>query len=151
MTDDEGATNGRPDPVRVLFVCTGNSARSLMAEALLRARGGARVTAASGGTRPAGVNPLTLRALTAAGIPTDGLRSKPVAEHLAGEFDYVITVCDSARDTCPVVPGARSTLHWSLEDPAAVVGTDDERLGAFRLVLGDLDRRVGQFLRTAVP
>lgn len=133
-------------PLRILVVCTGNSARSILGEALLRHHGGDRVRAFSAGTVPRGVNPLTLRALAEAGYPTDGYRSRPVTE-LAGErFDYVITVCDDARDACPVIPGAHRTLHWSLPDPAAATGTEEERLMAFRRVMEALDERIRRFL-----
>ncbi|MCI4354970.1 MAG: arsenate reductase ArsC [Thermoplasmata archaeon] len=137
-------------PLRILVVCTGNSARSILGEALLRHHGGDRVRAFSAGTVPKGINPLTLRTLAEAGLPADGYRSKPVTE-LAGErFDYVITVCDDARDACPVIPGARRTLHWSLPDPAAATGTEEERLVSFRQVLATLDERIRGFLPGAL-
>lgn len=145
-------TTARPTkaPLRILVVCTGNSARSILGEALLRHHGGDRVRAFSAGTVPKGVNPLTLRTLAEAGLPVDGYRSRPVTE-LAGErFDYVITVCDDARDACPVIPGAHRTLHWSLPDPAAATGTEEERLVSFRLVLAALDERIRGFLPAAM-
>jgi arsenate reductase (thioredoxin) len=136
-------------PVRVLVICTGNSARSILAEAAFRHLGGDRVDVRSAGTHPKGVNPLSLLALQEAGIAVDGLRSEPVADYLGWTFDYVITVCDDAREACPVFPGARETLHWSYPDPAGVEGTDEERLAAFRAVLGDLLDRIGRFLPQA--
>ena len=132
-------------PLRVLVVCTGNSARSILGEALLRHLGEGRIVARSAGTHPKGVNPLSLRALAEAGIPADGLESTSVTEYLGEAFDYVITVCDSAREACPVFPGARQTLHWGLPDPAAVEGTDDERLAAFRATLTALEARARGF------
>ena len=96
---------GVDEPIRVLFVCTGNSARSVMAEALLRQHGGDAFEVHSAGTDPMGVNPLTLRVLTEAGIDASWARSKSVDEFLSQPFDYVVTVCDQARQNCPVVPG----------------------------------------------
>ena len=104
----------------MLFVCTGNSARSLMAEALLRQRGGDTFEVFSAGTEPKGVNPLTLRVLADAGIDASWARSKSVSEYLGQPFDYVITVCDQARQSCPVFPGVHESLHWGYEDPANV-------------------------------
>lgn len=133
-------------PVRVLFVCTGNSARSVMAEALLRRHGAERFEVHSAGTEPKGVNPLTVRVLSEAGIDASWARSTSVDEYLGQSFDYVITVCDQARQSCPVFPGAHESLHWGYEDPAAVEGTEDERLAAFRRVFTQLGERIGQFV-----
>jgi arsenate reductase len=140
----------RDAPIRVLFVCTGNSARSVMAEALLRHHGGAAFEVQSAGTEPRGINPLTLRVLAAAGIDASWARSKSVDEFLGQSFDYVITVCDQARQSCPVFPGGGATFHWGYEDPAAAEGTDDERLLAFRRVLMQLGERIQQFIPIAV-
>lgn len=133
-------------PVRVLFVCTGNSARSLLGEALLRDRGGAGFDVHSAGTQPKGVNPLTVRALAEAGISTDGLRSKSVSEYLDQVFDYVITVCDDAREACPVFPGVHERLHWGYDDPAAVQGPEEVRLTAFRRTMTAMAQRINQFV-----
>lgn len=132
-------------PIRVLFVCTGNSARSIMAEALLRQRGGDAFEVHSAGTEPKGINPLTLRVLAEAGLDGSGARSKSVGEFLGQPFDYVVTVCDQARQSCPVFPGVHESLHWGYEDPAAAVGTEEERLEAFRRVFIALGERIGQF------
>ena len=132
-------------PIRVLVVCTGNSARSILAEALLRHVGGSDFEVHSAGTEPKGVNPLTLRVLGEAGIDTTGLRSKSVEEYLGQPFDYVITVCDQARQSCPVFPGVHESLHWGYEDPAAAEGTDEERLRVFRRILIQIGERVAQF------
>jgi arsenate reductase len=129
----------------VLFVCTGNSARSIMAEALLRRHGGDRFEVVSAGTEPRGVNPLTLRVLDEAGIDASWARSKSVSEFLGQTFDYVVTVCDQAREACPVFPGARESLHWGYEDPTEATGTQDERLAVFRRVFVQLSERVRQF------
>ena len=136
---------GPERPVRVLFVCTGNSARSLFAESLLRRTGGDEFDVYSAGTEPRGVNPLTIEVLEDAGYPTSGLSSKSVATYLGESFDYVITVCDNARENCPVFPGAHESLHWGYDDPAAVQGTDEERREAFRRTLVAMSERIGQF------
>lgn len=135
-----------PDaPLRVLIVCTGNSARSILGEALLRHLGEGRIEAHSAGTEPKGVNPLSLRTLAEAGIPADGLTSTPVTAYLGEAFDYVITVCDDAREACPVFPGARETIHWGLPDPAAATGSEEERLAEFRATLARLEARARTF------
>jgi arsenate reductase len=133
------------EPIRVLFVCTGNSARSLLAEVLLRHHGGDHFEVHSAGTEPRGVNPLTVRVLEEAGLDASGLRSTAVKEYLGQTFDYVITVCDQAREACPVFPGASEALHWGYDDPAAVEGTDEKRLAAFRAVFIQLSERIAQF------
>jgi arsenate reductase len=132
-------------PIRVLFVCTGNSARSIMAEALLRRHGEGRFEVFSAGTQPRGVNPLTLRVLSEAGIDASDTRSKSVQEFLGQSFDYVITVCDQAREACPVFPGAEESLHWGYDDPAEATGTEEERLAVFRRVFTELGERVRLF------
>jgi arsenate reductase len=104
---------------RVLFLCSGNSARSIIAEALLREIGGAAFEVYSAGIAPKGVHPQTIRVLSDAGISIDGLRSQHVDEYGSDRFDYVITVCDDAAERCPVFPGEARRIHWSLEDPAA--------------------------------
>jgi arsenate reductase len=133
------------DPIRVLFVCTGNSARSVMAEALLRQHGGDAFEVYSAGTEPKGINPLTLRVLAEAGVDASWARSKSVDEFPGQSFDYVVTVCDQARLACPVFPGVHATLHWGYEDPAAAEGTEDERLAVFRKVFIQLGERIRQF------
>ena len=125
-------------PIRVIFVCTGNSARSQMAEALLRQDGGDRFEVVSAGVSPRGVHPMTIEALARVGIDITGARSKPVGEFLGQRFDYVITVCDKARATCPVFPGGSETLHWGVQDPVEVEGTDAERRAAFDAAFGSL-------------
>ena len=132
--------------IRVLFVCTGNSARSVMAEALLRHRGGGDFEVFSAGTDPRGINPLTVLTLQEAGLPTNDLSSKSVEQFLGAKFDYVITVCDQARQSCPVFPGSHQSLHWGYEDPAEAIGTDDERARVFRAVFTQLSQRIGQFV-----
>ena len=136
-------------PIRVLFVCTGNSARSVMAEALLRQHGGSAFEVHSAGTEPKGINPLTLRVLAAVGIDASWARSKSVDEFVGQSFDYVITVCDQARQSCPVFPGTHESLHWGYEDPAAAEGTDEERLAVFRRVLTQIGERINLFIPLA--
>jgi arsenate reductase len=120
------------EPVRILVVCTGNAARSQMAEAFLSRIPG--VAPASAGTHPAGVHPLTVRVLAEVGIDWSDARSKAITEMLDRPWDLVLTVCDNAREACPVVPGARRTAHEGFSDPAVAGGTEDERLAAFRQV-----------------
>lgn len=133
---------------RVLFLCTGNSARSQMAEALLRDRAGDRFEALSAGLEPGRVHPMTLQVLTEEGLPTDGLRSKGVDEFLEKLYiHYVITVCDDADRHCPRVwPLGGARLHWSIHDPVGVPGSEAERLQAFRDTRDELARRVDEFI-----
>ena len=138
-------------PIRVLFICTGNSARSQMAEALLRRAGGDRFAVASAGTEPKGVNPLAIRALAEVGIDISGARSKSLLEFLDQPFDVVVTVCDRARESCPVFPGAERTLHWSLDDPAEATGSEEERLEVFRATRSEIQRRIRRFVREESP
>lgn len=133
------------EPYRVLFLCTGNSARSILAEALLNAHGGGRFQAFSAGSHPTGrVNPATLEWLTAAGLPTEGLRSKSWEEFArpgAPALDFVFTVCDAAAgELCPVWPGRPVTAHWGVEDPAAVQGEEPRRRAFARAAHCLLDR-----------
>ncbi|HSH22152.1 MAG TPA: arsenate reductase ArsC [Candidatus Caenarcaniphilales bacterium] len=133
-------------PIRVLFICVHNSARSIMAEALLRDVGGDEFEALSAGTDARVVNPLTLRVLEEAGVSTAGLSSKPVQPFVGEQFDYVITVCDPAREACPFLPGHHSTLHWSFDDPSEAEGTDEERARVFRRVFEEIRQQVGEFV-----
>jgi arsenate reductase len=137
------------DPIRVLFICTGNSARSQMAEAMLGDFGGSAFAAFSAGTEPTGVNPYTTRVLGEIGIDWSGARSKSVTEFIGQPFDYVITVCDRARQTCPVFPGRHEMLHWDLEDPAEVAGTDEAKLEAFRRTRTEIADRLPPFVAQA--
>lgn len=127
---------------RVLILCTGNSARSQMAEGLMRDLAGARHEVFSAGTKPVGVNPLAIAVMRERGIDISRQRSKSVTEFGGQEFATVITVCDNANEQCPIFPGAPQRLHWSLPDPAAVSGTEQEKLQAFRAVRDDLEQRI---------
>ncbi|WP_296707248.1 arsenate reductase ArsC [Rhodoblastus sp.] len=134
----------------VLFLCTGNSARSIMAESILRKEGADRFNAFSAGSHPKGaINPLAIKILQSYGLPTDGLRSKPwdeFATETAPKLDFVFTVCDSAAgEACPHWPGQPMTAHWGIEDPAAVEGTDLEKERAFVLAFRYLRNRITIF------
>lgn len=132
-------------PARVLFLCTHNSARSQMAEAILRHVGGSKVEVYSAGSEPGRVHPVAIQTLTAMGISTEGLTSKHLKEFLGQRFDYVITVCDSARESCPVFPGNPMQIHWSYPDPSAVQ-EPKERLNTFREIASDLVSRNNSLL-----
>lgn len=138
------------DPIRVLFVCWGNTARSIMAEAILRQLGGPAFEVSSAGIEPGSVNPLTIRALEAARIDTSGLRSKSVDEFRDGGFDYIVTVCDTARQACPVFPGDHEQLHWGYDDPAKATGTDEERYAVFERVMTQMATRIRLFIPAAM-
>jgi arsenate reductase len=132
------------DRERVLFVCTHNSARSQMAEALLRHRSDGRYEAASAGTEPSRVHPLAIRAMTELGIDIAQQRATLVDDLLGQRFDCVVTVCDQAREACPAFPGAGRTLHWSLPDPSRAAGSEDEQLAVFRAVRDEIARRLDE-------
>jgi arsenate reductase (thioredoxin) len=132
---------------RVLFVCTHNSARSQMAEGLLRALGGDRFEAASAGTEKTSVNPLAIQAMTERGIDISSHTSKTVDGLLRERWDYLVTVCDDANERCPFVPGIRTRLHWSFPDPSRATGTAEERLAVFRRVRDQIEARLSEWLR----
>jgi arsenate reductase len=138
------------DPIRVLFVCTHNSARSQIAEALLREYGGEDFEVASAGTEETTVNPLAIRVLADAGIDWSRAESKTIDRFLDQHFDYLITVCDRAKATCPVFPGSENTLHWGLDDPSEVVGTEEEKLAAFRRTEVEVAARLRPFIEVAL-
>jgi arsenate reductase len=120
-----------------------------MAEALFRELGGNRVTVESAGSRPAGfVNPRTIQVLDEAGINHDRAQSKSMALFLGQEFDHVVTVCDDAAEACPTFPGPAVRTHWSIADPAAATGTDEEVLAVYRATFADLRERIATFLAT---
>src|SRR5579864_204702 len=134
----------------VLFLCTGNSARSIMAEAILNRRGFSTCTAYSAGSHPKGsVHPAALRQLEIARLPTAGLRSKDWSEFAqagAPRLDFVFTVCDrAAKEVCPLWPGQPMTAHWGIEDPAAVEGSDEVKTRAFAKAFRELDTRIKIF------
>jgi arsenate reductase len=148
---DNLTTTTRHAPWSVLFLCTGNSARSILAEGLLNHKGKGAFTAYSAGSHPSGkVRPEALNQLALAGIPTEGLRSKSWDEFAvpdAPQMDFVFTVCDNAaNEVCPYWPGQPMTAHWGIPDPAAVQGTPEEIARAFRDAFSVLDRRIGLLL-----
>lgn len=126
---------------RVLFLCTHNSARSQMAEGLLR-HGGERYEVFSAGTEETQVRPLAIEAMKEIGIDISDQFSKTLDQFVDQRFDYVITVCDSANESCPVFPNAERRLHWSFEDPSAAKGSDEERLKVFRRVRDEIRERI---------
>lgn len=132
----------------VLFLCTANSARSLMAEALLRKHAGERFEPFSAGLAPAGVNPFTERVLRETGLDTSGLRSKPFREYMGKmHFGYLITVCAEAEKNCPTTfPDIGKRLHWHFEDPAAFTGTDEEKLSKYRQSRDEIENRIVNWL-----
>ena len=134
-------------PLRVLFLCTGNSARSQIAEALLGKRGAGRFVAGSAGSHPAArVNPLAVRVLSEAGIEWAGRRPKGFEAVQHEDWDFVITVCDRAKEACPIFPGRPVQAHWGMPDPAEVEGTEEQKLAAFRDAYRVINRRVDLFL-----
>lgn len=135
------------DRLKILILCTGNSARSQMAEGLLRNMAGDRIDVASAGVAPTHVRPEAVEAMKEIGIDISNHRSKSIDEFITQPFDYVITVCDSANQQCPMFAGASHRIHWSIEDPAAVAGNDETRLAAFRQVRNELKQRMAKFIR----
>jgi arsenate reductase len=131
---------------RVMFLCTGNSARSQIAEGFLRHVAGDRFDVVSAGTDPAGLNPLSVEVMKEIGIDLSGHRSKAVTDYLGQHFTYLITVCDGAREKCPIFPGAVRRLHWPLADPAAVAGDVERRRAAFRRTRDEIAERVRAFV-----
>lgn len=133
---------------QALFLCTGNSCRSQMAEGWLRHLGGDRYEASSAGTRPQAVHPLAVRVMGEAGVDLSGHRSKSVDEFLDRDLDVLITVCGGARESCPVFLGkVKERRHWPFDDPAAARGTEDEVVAVFRRVRDGIRARVEAFLR----
>ncbi len=132
--------------VRILFLCTHNSARSQMAEGLLRHLDGDRFEVHSAGTEATHVRPLAIRAMDETGVDISGQESKTLERYLRESFDFVITVCDEANEACPFFPGAKTRLHWSFEDPSQADGTEDARLAVFQRVRDEIRQRVEQEL-----
>lgn len=127
---------------RVLILCTGNSARSQMAEGLLRHDAGEGFEVASAGVAPSHVRPEAIQVMNEVGIDISGHRSKSVDEFTGQDFDYVITVCDNANEQCPIFPGKTERIHWSFEDPAVVQGDEETRLATFRRVRDEIRVRL---------
>jgi len=133
--------------MRVLILCTGNSARSQMAEGLLRHDGGDSFEVFSAGTKPSQVRPEAIAAMAEIGIDISSQRSKSVDEFAGQAFDYVITVCDNAKESCPIFPAATKRIHWSLDDPAASQGSEEQRLAEFRRTRDQLRSLLRQFVQ----
>ncbi len=135
------------EKIRVLFLCTGNSARSQMAEALLRKYAGERFEVHSAGLEPKGINPYTVQVLEEIGVDTSQHTSKTLQNYIGtAHFGYLITVCSSAEEKCPIFPGMGVRLHWPFEDPAAFAGTSDEILNKFRSIRDQIDQRIQSWL-----
>ena len=137
------------DQTRVLILCTGNSARSQMAEGLLRQDGGDAFVVESAGLEPSFVRPEAIEAMREIGIDISGQHSKSLDKFIGQPFDYVITVCDNANQNCPIFSGAKRRIHWGVEDPASVGGTEETRLKAFRIARDDLRKRLIKFIESA--
>jgi arsenate reductase len=132
---------------RVLFLCTGNSCRSQMAEGFLRHLAGSRFDVFSAGTHPSRVNPQVIQTMAEIKVDISGHRSKSLDEYLNQKFDYVITVCDSMRESCPVFPNSKKSLHWSFEDPAVATGFKEDVMGVFRRVRDQIHQQIVKFLK----
>ena len=135
-----------PERQRVIFVCTHNSARSQMAEGMLRAWGGDRFDVFSAGTEATRVRPEAIAVMTEIGIDISGHTSKTLEPFVGESFSWLVTVCDDAKEACPTLPGVRQQAHWSIEDPSAVEGDEETRLGAFRAARDDLGERIRMLL-----
>jgi arsenate reductase len=140
--------DGNMTQQRILFLCTGNSARSQMAEAFVRKYAGDRFEAYSAGLEPKGLNPLTVKAMNEIGMDVSGQHSKSIETYLGKmHFQYLVTVCDDADKNCPTgIPGVDQRMHWSFEDPAAVEGSEEERLAKFREVRDLIEKKVKDWL-----
>ena len=130
---------------RVLFLCTHNSARSQMAEGLLRHMAGDRFEVFSAGTEQTRVHPLAIEAMHEVGLDITAHTSKTLDTLAGQQFDYAITVCDRANESCPIFPGATQRIHWSFDDPSAATGSDEERLSAFRRIRDEIAARLRTF------
>jgi|SRR5579859_1546386 len=135
----------------VLILCTGNSARSQIAEGLLRHLAADRFDVFSAGSKPSIVNPLAIQVMVERGIDIHTHRSKHLSEYLNQPFDYVITVCDNAAETCPVFPGRAQRIHWSFPDPAAVTGDEARKLDVFRHTRDAIEERLKMWLEADMP
>jgi len=145
LSADTLSAGATPAP-RLLFLCTGNSARSQMAEAIAQARSGGRVQAFSAGSKPKPVHPNAVRVMREARIDLSSRRSKHLSVFAADSFDYVITLCDRVREVCPEFPGHPGYVHWSVADPAASGGSDDQTYPRFKQLAAELETRIGYLL-----
>ena len=131
---------------KVLFLCTGNSCRSQMAEGFLNNLGGENFIAFSAGSKPSSINPFTIRVMQEKGIDISNNKSEHLDKYLSDTFDYIITVCDNAKDSCPIFPGNHNKLHWDIEDPAEYAGTEEEILNFFRTIRDKIGSNVREFI-----
>jgi len=131
---------------KVLFLCSSNSARSQMAEAFLRRYGNDSFDAFSAGLEASEINPYTIKVMEEKGVKLDGQFSKNLDKYLKDQFDFLITVCSKAEEKCPFFPGVSVRLHWPLEDPAAVEGSDEEKLAVFRKVRDQIESKIIDFI-----
>jgi len=131
---------------KVLFLCTGNSARSQMAEGFLKYMAGDRFEVYSAGVKPTAVNPLAIKVMAEIGIDISKHKSKSVMEFIDQSFDYVITVCGNAQKTCPVFPGEHEKIHWDLEDPAAAEGSEEKKIVVFRKIRDEIKKNILAFI-----
>ena len=131
--------------LKILVICTGNSARSQMAEGFLKYYKN-EWEIYSAGTKPKGLNPLAVEVMSEKGIDISGYKSKSIDLFLNKKFDYVVTVCDNAKESCPVFPGNAKYLHWSLKDPAAIEGTKEEKLIVFRKTRDEIHNKILEFI-----
>jgi len=138
-------------PTTVLFVCTHNASRSQMAEGFLRYLGGSAFEATSAGTEPGELHPLAIQVMSEEGIDISGQRVKSVDDYVQQRFDYVITVCDDAREACPYFPNAVRSLHWSLPDPSRADGSGEKRSAVFRAVRDAIRAHIEQFIAAVPP
>ena len=136
---------------RVLFLCTGNSARSQMAEGLMRSLGLGLWEVKSGGLLPSYVHPLAIRVMEEIGIDISHQTSKSMEQFLNEDFDYIVTLCDHAAMSCPTFPGQAKRLHWSLEDPAGAIGTIEQRLRVFRKIRDEIKTKIEELLKSEQP
>ena len=134
---------------KVLFLCTGNSARSQMTEGFLCHMAGDKFEVYSAGIKLTQVNLLAIRAMAEVGIDISGHKSKSAMEFIGQKFNYVITVCDNAKQTCPIFPGKYEKIHWSLEDPAEAAGTEEEKLKIFRKIRDKIKENIIAFLKSS--
>jgi arsenate reductase (thioredoxin) len=132
---------------KILILCTGNSCRSQMAEGFLRHLGGDKFEVFSAGVKPTQVNPLTIKVMAEMGVDISSYRSKSVKEFIGQKFDYVITVCDNAKQTCPMFPGNSQKIHWNLDDPAEIEGAEEKKLIIFKKVRDQIRENISKFLK----
>ena len=136
-----------PDKKKVLFLCTGNSCRSQIAEGFLRHLASEDFEAFSAGTKPSRLNPLAVKVMEEKGVDISGQYSQSIDEFLNESLDYIITVCDHAKETCPVIPGTAERIHWSFRDPADAKGSEEEKMTVFREIRDSIEKNIENFIK----